>query len=143
MRDKSRLGECSIHYASREDAELAKDKLAYLRGAKLDEIAFEDITPDVKNNWLNQSNSDFDSLLPIANKETKFAKMPFQMTGGLWNVFAEGCLTSRDEWIYDFRQENLRRRYTSSAELYSAELSRYALAILDMESLMMQPSHIG
>ena len=74
VRDKSKLGECSIHYASREDAELARDKLSYLRGAKLDEIAFEDITPDSKNNWLNQSNSDFDSLLPLANRETKFAK---------------------------------------------------------------------
>ena len=62
VRDKSRRDECGIHYARREDAELAADKLAYLRNAKLDEIAFEDITADDKNNWLNQSNSDFDRL---------------------------------------------------------------------------------
>ena len=39
VRDKSRkLGECNIHYARREDSELAVDKLAYLREAMLDEI---------------------------------------------------------------------------------------------------------
>ena len=59
MREKAKLGNFGIHYARREDAELAVDKLAYLREAKLDEIAFEEITPDAKSNWLNQSNSDF------------------------------------------------------------------------------------
>ena len=75
VREKSRLGECSIHYARREDAEIAKDKLTYLRSARLDDIAFEDITPDSKNNWLNQSNSDFDRLLPLANRETKLPRL--------------------------------------------------------------------
>ena len=30
VRDKSRRGQCNIHYTHREDAEVAKDKLAYL-----------------------------------------------------------------------------------------------------------------
>ena len=55
VRDKAELGECNIHYARREDAELAIDKLAYLSGARLDAIAFEAIAPDQKGNWLNQS----------------------------------------------------------------------------------------
>ena len=43
-----------------EDAELATDKLAYLRDVKLwMSLPLSDITPDAKNNWLNQSNSDF------------------------------------------------------------------------------------
>ena len=46
VREKSNFGQCCIHYAQRDDAELAVDKLAYLREAKLDEIAFEVITPD-------------------------------------------------------------------------------------------------
>ena len=48
--------------------------MPYLKLANLDEIQFEEITPDKYNNWLNQSNSDFDNLLPLATRETKFAK---------------------------------------------------------------------
>ena len=46
VRDKSRLGECNVHYARREDAELAEDKLTYLRTAGLNEVAFKGIAPD-------------------------------------------------------------------------------------------------
>ena len=42
VREKSKLGECSIHYAKREDAELAVDKLAYLDKAHLEDIEFQD-----------------------------------------------------------------------------------------------------
>ena len=121
VRDKSKLGECSIHYASREDAELAKDKLAYLRNAKLDEIAFEDITPDSKNNWLNQSNSDFDNLLPLANRETKFACLRWQ--AGFKSPFSGSKSTNRDDWVYDFEVGNLRNKALFFADEDYNELS--------------------
>ena len=35
VRDKARLGQCQIHYARREDVELARDKLAFLNDARL------------------------------------------------------------------------------------------------------------
>ena len=41
VRDKTRLGQCQIHYARREDAELARDKLAFLNDASLNKITFE------------------------------------------------------------------------------------------------------
>ena len=56
VREKAKLGICGIHYASREDAELAVDKLAYLSKAALNGIAFKEITPDRGQRWLNQAN---------------------------------------------------------------------------------------
>ena len=76
VRDKAKSGTCGIHYARREDSELAKDKLAYLQRANLAEIAFQDITPDQRNDWLTQSLSGFDRLVPLATRTTKFAKKP-------------------------------------------------------------------
>ena len=123
VRDKSKLGECSIHYASREDAELARDKLSYLRGAKLDEIAFEDITPDSKNNWLNQSNSDFDSLLPLANRETKFAKTSNERA--VFNLYSLGVVTNRDDWTYDFDADHLGTKVRAFFETYEESLVQH------------------
>ena len=40
---KSKLHKCSIHYAHREDSELAIDKLAYLHKTELEQISFEGI----------------------------------------------------------------------------------------------------
>ena len=49
VRENAKLGNCDIHYARREDVELAVDKLAYLSKANLDDIKFESIAPDRYN----------------------------------------------------------------------------------------------
>ena len=64
VRNKDRVSECRIGYARRDDAETAVDKLAYLRSATLDGIKFDSITPDKRNDWLNQSTSDFEQMIP-------------------------------------------------------------------------------
>ena len=69
------MGNCGIHYTWREDAELAVNKLRYLRETGLDEVGFKKVVPDDKNNWLNHSDTDFDSLLPLADRTTKLAKL--------------------------------------------------------------------
>ncbi len=106
VREKSRLGECGIHYARREDVELATDKLAYLRDAKLPDIAFDSIAPDAKGNWLNQSNSDFETLMPLANRQTKLAKTVADEQA-VFGLYSLGVITARDEWVYDFDPDHL------------------------------------
>ena len=109
VREKAKLGNCSIHYVRREDAELAVDKLAYLRDAKLDEITFEDVKPDAKNNWLNQSDTDFASLVPLADRQTKLAKTASDEQA-VFGLYSLGVITARDEWVYDFDADELGRK---------------------------------
>ena len=58
----------------REDAESATEKLAYFATIHWPTLILRDIVPDAKSNWLNQSDSGFEQLLPLANRETKLAK---------------------------------------------------------------------
>ena len=74
VREKAKLGGCGIHYTRRDDDELAVDKLAFLSKALLDEIAFGEITPDKRNDWLNQGNPSFGRMIPLADKPTNSAK---------------------------------------------------------------------
>ena len=106
VREKAKLGECGIHYARREDAELAVDKLAYLSNATIDGIEFDHITPDAKAYWLDQSDSDFEQLLPLANRETKLAKSVANERA-VFGLYSMGVVTNRDEWVYDFDQSGL------------------------------------
>ena len=117
VREKSKTGKCGIHYARRDDSELATDKLAYLRKTALGKIAFEDIKPDRRNGWLNQSNSDFEALLPLVNRETKLAKTADDEQA-VFGLYAMGVNTARDEWVYDFDVHNLRDKALFFADTY-------------------------
>ena len=124
VRDKDRLGKCSIRYARREDAEFARDKLAYLRRAELDEIAFEDITPDKSGNWLNQSTTDFDSLLPLANRQTKLAKKLGEEQA-VFKLYSMGVITARDEWVYAFDVASLGKAVRAFINEYEESRAKY------------------
>ena len=118
VRDKAKLGKCGIHYDKREDAELAVDKLAYLGKTHFNDVKFEQITPDKRNDWLNQSNSDFGRLLPLMNKETKFAKNADDEQA-VFGLYSPGVATNRDEWVYDFDHRNLRNKALFFADTYN------------------------
>ena len=118
VREKAKLEECSIHYTNREDSELAVDTLAYLAKAQLDDIEFEQVTPDKRSNWLNQSNPDFERLMPLADRQTKFAKTADDEKA-LFRLFSNGEKTNRDEWVYDFDVHNLRNKALFFADTYN------------------------
>ena len=123
VREKAKLGNFGLHYIRREDAELAVDKLAYLRDAKLDEIAFGSITPDTKNNWLNQSYTDFASLIPLADRETKRAKTADEERA-VFGLYSGGISTNRDEWVYDFDEKTISDKVLFFCRTYRSEMQR-------------------
>ncbi len=123
VRDKSELGDCSIQHARRRDAELAEDKLAYLRKVELNEIVFEGLTPDSRSNWLNQSTSDFEKLIPLANRQTKLAKR-IQDEQAVFGLYSLGIVTNRDEWVYDFNERHLIEKVAFFCEAYDKEMKR-------------------
>ena len=106
VRDKAEFGNCSIHYAFREDAEIAKDKLAYLSNSTLDKVAFQNIKPDKRHDWLNQANSDFEGLVPLADRRTKLAKTA-ENEQAVFALYSVGVSTNRDDWVYDFSSEQV------------------------------------
>ena len=134
VREKSRLGECNIHYASREDAEVARDKLAYLKETGLDSVPFESIKPDAKNNWLNQSNSNFDRLIPLSNRQTKLAKS-IADEDAVFRLYSMGVVTNRDEWVYDFHAPNIGRKVRAFIEEYEDNRRQHGGEDVDDASL--------
>ena len=124
VRNKADTGAIAIHYASRDDDESAKDTLRYLRNAHLADIPFELIAPDAKSNWLNQSESDFESLLPVATRETKRAKSQVE-ENALFGLYSNGIKTNRDDWAYDFDEHHLANKARHFVAVYNRELDRF------------------
>ena len=114
---------CEIHYYQCGDYDSAEDKLAFLSTTAFSDINFEHIVPDQKQNWLQQTDNDFDELLCLANKKTKLAKTENPKDiNAVFKLFSLGASTNRDEWVYDFDKNNLRKKVRFFAKTYNGFL---------------------
>jgi len=95
-----------VFYNAVGDYARASDKVAYVKDQAIDGLEFAEIIPDAKANWLNQSSSDFEKLLPLANRETKLAKIVSDQQA-VFGLYSMGVVTNRDEWVYDFDHAHL------------------------------------
>ena len=95
-----------VFYNAVDDYAKAFDKIAYVNGNMIDALEFAEITPDAKSNWLDQSDSDFEELIPLANRETKLAKTLVNEQA-VFGLYSMGVVTNRDDWVYDFDQSGL------------------------------------
>ncbi|MFM6368947.1 MAG: DNA methyltransferase, partial [Dolichospermum sp.] len=96
-RDNYAKDKCKIFYANLSGINTSKQKLEFLVISKFSEIRFEHITPDKNFNWINQSDNDFESLLPLVDKDVKAGKAE----EAVFKLFSSGLKTQRDEWVYD------------------------------------------
>ena len=83
-----------------------KDKLAWFGNTKFKQIEFDRILPDDKGNWLNLTDNDFETLMPVCDKEVKLGKSE----QAIFKLFSLGVVTNRDEWVYDFSEKNLKQK---------------------------------
>jgi predicted helicase len=108
----------------RPDFELATDKLDFLRTSKLSEIRFKRIQPDKNHIWLNQSENNWQDLMPIASKEAKIDK-GIKEPKTIFKQFTLGAVTARDDWAYDFNQSQLEQKANFFYDLFNSERERW------------------
>ena len=118
VRDRAKLGQCGIHYARRNDSELAIDKLAFLREARINSIPFDNIEPDSNAYWLGKSDSNFGQLIPLAHQKAESASAAGDEQR-LFRFHSLGVSTNRDEWVYDFEVRNLREKLLYFSDTYN------------------------
>ncbi len=114
---------CRIFYTRRPEMETAEEKLAWLSKARLGEVKHAEISPDEKHNWLNLTDNDFDTLIPIASKETKRAKKPGQERA-IFKLYSLGVKTNRDDWVTDFSKISLAEKVEHLIQGYESERAR-------------------
>ena len=112
-----------LFYNEVDDYTKAPEKIAYIKDKDLTSFNFNEVTPDSKSNWLNQSHSDFETLLPLANRETKLAKR-VENEQAVFKLYSMGALTARDEWTLDFSLNSLSAKVNFFCDTYQKELRR-------------------
>ncbi|MDD1415187.1 N-6 DNA methylase [Dolichospermum sp. ST_con] len=116
----SDFNNCQIFHIRRPDFDTASEKLKFLSQTKFNQIPFEHITPDKNYNWINQSDNDFETLLPLIDKDVKAGKGE----KAIFKLFSSGLKTQRDEWVYDLSEEYLANKMKFFVEIYQNQFEK-------------------
>lgn len=101
--ESQKVNKCQINYIHPTDIRATRDeKINFLNEHKFKDISFEHVTPDKNNNWINLTDNDFETLLPLRNEKNPSEQLFFSNLNGV--------ATSRDEWVYDFSAELLTKK---------------------------------
>jgi predicted helicase len=100
---------CRIFYQAVRDYAKVDEKIDFLKGQAISERRFDELKPDKNNNWVAIAENDFESFLPIADKETKSVRVAGQERS-IFKLYSLGISTNRDEWVYDIDRSNLQRK---------------------------------
>jgi predicted helicase len=103
-----RKRQCRIQYTAVDDFWLKEKKLLWLSSTRLKEIPFEQITPDKNNNWINIADTDFEKLIPLSGGDNTIFKLR-----------NPGSSTNRDDWVYDFSEDRLRKKIKYTIDIFN------------------------
>lgn len=88
---------------------------------------FEDIIPDNKGQWLNQTNNDFYEHTALIDKNVKNQKVGKAIEQkAIFKLFTLGVSTNRDNWAYDFDKEQLEKKIKHFLKVYDRERKKWA-----------------
>ncbi len=135
---------CRIFYGRRPELETAEDKLAFLGSHGLEAVSLEEVRPDTKNNWINLASGDFESLMPIASKEAKFAKSA-QFERAVFRLHSLGVSSNRDDWAVDFSPRLLSRKVKYFMKCFGEEQARWSTfrKTIKFSSAAQRSRHLG
>jgi predicted helicase len=113
--------DCRIEYFALEDEMRKEEKLQWIAEHGLEKIEFANIAPDPKNNWLNISENNWNSLIALCSKEVKNG----DGQNAIFKSFSLGIATNRDEWVYDFSFQKVSEKAEHFINIYNSELRRW------------------
>ena len=83
------MSQAKISYFSLSGLHGKDAKLDWIAGTSFEAIKFDNINPDGKGNWINQTHNDFDSFLPLVDKEVKAGRSE----EAVFKIFSRGVAT--------------------------------------------------
>ena len=116
-----------VHYVRRPEMETAEEKLSFLASHPMRALDFDEVQPDRTHNWVNLTSNDFETLMPLASKETKSAKTAGKERA-IFKLLSLGVVTNRDEWVYDESRDVLQAKVQHFVDTYESERLRWSSA---------------
>jgi len=114
VKDPSKAGAATIHYTDIGDYLSREDKLRRVASARgvtgLEPVTH--LSPNQHGDWLRPRRDDFETFLPIGDKDG---------TAAVFHLFSGGLKTNRDAWCYNHDLDHLTTNMTRLVETYEAD----------------------
>ncbi|MEI7796458.1 MAG: type ISP restriction/modification enzyme, partial [Methylococcaceae bacterium] len=110
-----------IYYFRFPNCKDKAEKLRLIDSSNFKDLPFDRIFPDKNHNWINQTDNDFESLMPVCDKQVKLGKSQ----NAIFKLFSNGVATNRDDWVYDFSEDNLEKKMRFFFDEYNKEVDRW------------------
>ena len=118
VKNKSLKANGNLYYSNIGDYLSKSDKLKKLSEWHSIETIynnheFKKIIPNKKGDWINQRNSNFNSLIKLGDKKQK---------DGLFTDYTGGIKTGRDAWAWNFSKKMVVKATSNSIDFYESNL---------------------
>ena len=121
----------TIYYHDIGDYLTKEQKLKRIREIKsTDYVNWEVLNPNKKNDWINQRDGYFDSLIPLGNKENKDNKQTF-----FHSYYGRGIATARDGWSYNSSLPQTKKSAKQQIDAYTDCLNNHN-GVPDYDSIL-------
>lgn len=113
----------SIHYYDIGDYLTRDQKLDIVKNFhSIENISWQDIAPNEKNDWLNQRDGLFESLVPLF-PERKFDPK----SKSVFSPYSLGIVTAKDPLLYNYNTDSLKETVKRMVDYYQSEQQRYKI----------------
>lgn len=113
IKDPAHTGACELHYRDIGDYLSREQKLKIIETANLTGEGWQELDPNDKGEWLNQSSGEFQSFAPLGEKGDSGAVTP------IFRTYSRGVATARDAWCYNYSRFNLAANMRTMIETFN------------------------
>lgn len=110
---------CAIHYRDIGDYLTTEEKLRIVASSTLENLDWEQITPNRHGDWINQRSAAFETWPVLGRKRGSITTAKF------FNRYSAGLQTNRDAWVYSFDRMKLASNAGRLIGTYSSASTRF------------------
>lgn len=123
VKNPHKRGKATIYYHDIGDYLTREDKLKLVKdfgSISSPSLNWQIITPNDKNDWINQRDGVFDQLIKLGDKEDNSNYQTFFV-----NNYSAGIKTNRDKWSYNSSKDSLSDNISRAIDFYNSEVDRF------------------
>ncbi|SEE20884.1 DEAD/DEAH box helicase [Ruania alba] len=125
-------GKATIRYRDVGDYLTREQKLDTVAKSTIEQLDWQDITPNDAGDWINQRTDAFDTYQPLGDR-----------TGTpIFATYSRGLSSGRDAWVYNASTEKLTANVSRMVDFYNTEVDRFE-QFVDEHRIADPKKHVG